>query len=175
MYSNRKESALSTPFCTLSSGTCARHGRAQPGSCSEMGGAMGVAGRSRVRNSCGHAPQCTPPSGPPKPSRRVPRRTASRPSSNPTHSATSPPPALAYPVRPCRTLYSFISAGSTVKGAHVSATMAMATVVHTRFWRSCTCRHGAGVAGRWQEGSTHAPRWLGPLLVLLSSVSNFCF
>ena len=34
------------------------------------------------------------------------------------------------------TLYSFISAGSTVKGAQVSATMAMATVVQTRFWRS---------------------------------------
>jgi hypothetical protein len=39
---------------------------------------------------------------------------------------------------PLRTLssgtrYSFIKPGNTVKGAHVSATMAMATVVHTRF------------------------------------------
>jgi hypothetical protein len=31
-------------------------------------------------------------------------------------------------------------AGSTVNGAQVSATMAMATVVHTRFCRSCTLR-----------------------------------
>jgi hypothetical protein len=38
------------------------------------------------------------------------------------------------------TRYSFISAGSTVNGAHVSATIAIATVVHTRFWRSCTLR-----------------------------------
>mmetsp|Transcript_23365 Transcript_23365/g.47805 ORF Transcript_23365/g.47805 Transcript_23365/m.47805 type:complete len:263 (+) Transcript_23365:805-1593(+) len=38
------------------------------------------------------------------------------------------------------TRYSFISAGSTVKGEQVSATMAMATVVHTRFCRSCTFR-----------------------------------
>jgi len=38
------------------------------------------------------------------------------------------------------TRYSFMSAGSTVKGWHVSATIAMATVVHTRFWRSCTLR-----------------------------------
>lgn len=39
-----------------------------------------------------------------------------------------------------RALYSFMSAGSTVKGEQVSATIAMATVVHTRFWRSCTFR-----------------------------------
>mmetsp|Transcript_505 Transcript_505/g.1403 ORF Transcript_505/g.1403 Transcript_505/m.1403 type:complete len:228 (-) Transcript_505:254-937(-) len=38
------------------------------------------------------------------------------------------------------TRYSLSSAGSTVKGPHVSATMAMATVVQTRFWRSCTLR-----------------------------------
>mmetsp|Transcript_33482 Transcript_33482/g.84349 ORF Transcript_33482/g.84349 Transcript_33482/m.84349 type:complete len:296 (-) Transcript_33482:1860-2747(-) len=44
------------------------------------------------------------------------------------------------------TRYSFISAGSTVKGEHVSATMAMATVVHTRFWRSCTLRLLSSVA-----------------------------
>jgi hypothetical protein len=31
------------------------------------------------------------------------------------------------------TRYSFISAGKTVKGEHVSATIAIATVVHTRF------------------------------------------
>mmetsp|Transcript_28362 Transcript_28362/g.66295 ORF Transcript_28362/g.66295 Transcript_28362/m.66295 type:complete len:231 (-) Transcript_28362:1707-2399(-) len=37
-------------------------------------------------------------------------------------------------------LYSFRSAGSTVKGPHVSATMAIATVVHTLFCRSCTLR-----------------------------------
>mmetsp|Transcript_21279 Transcript_21279/g.52408 ORF Transcript_21279/g.52408 Transcript_21279/m.52408 type:complete len:228 (-) Transcript_21279:2045-2728(-) len=36
--------------------------------------------------------------------------------------------------------YSLSSAGSTVKGPHVSATIAMATVVHTRFCRSCTLR-----------------------------------
>ena len=48
----------------------------------------------------------------------------------------SPPSSAA----PQLTLYSFISAGSTVKGAQVSATMAMATVVHTRFCRSCTLR-----------------------------------
>mmetsp|Transcript_21443 Transcript_21443/g.47644 ORF Transcript_21443/g.47644 Transcript_21443/m.47644 type:complete len:231 (+) Transcript_21443:546-1238(+) len=36
--------------------------------------------------------------------------------------------------------YSFISAGSTVKGEQVSATMAMATVVHTRICLSCTLR-----------------------------------
>mmetsp|Transcript_18087 Transcript_18087/g.68580 ORF Transcript_18087/g.68580 Transcript_18087/m.68580 type:complete len:260 (-) Transcript_18087:1350-2129(-) len=36
--------------------------------------------------------------------------------------------------------YSFISAGRTVNGPHVSATMAMATVVQTRIWRSCTFR-----------------------------------
>ena len=39
-----------------------------------------------------------------------------------------------------RTLYSFMSAGSTVKGEQVSATIAIATVVHTRFCRSCTFR-----------------------------------
>jgi hypothetical protein len=33
-----------------------------------------------------------------------------------------------------------MSAGSTVKGWQVSATIAIATVVHTRFWRSCTLR-----------------------------------
>mmetsp|Transcript_3346 Transcript_3346/g.11038 ORF Transcript_3346/g.11038 Transcript_3346/m.11038 type:complete len:261 (+) Transcript_3346:261-1043(+) len=38
------------------------------------------------------------------------------------------------------TRYSFISAGSTVKGAHVSATIPIATVVHTRFCRSWTLR-----------------------------------
>ena len=38
------------------------------------------------------------------------------------------------------TLYSFMRAGSTVKGEQVSATMAMATVVHTRFCRSWTFR-----------------------------------
>mmetsp|Transcript_43295 Transcript_43295/g.113772 ORF Transcript_43295/g.113772 Transcript_43295/m.113772 type:complete len:330 (-) Transcript_43295:1444-2433(-) len=42
--------------------------------------------------------------------------------------------------------YSFISPGSTVNGEHVSATMAMATVVHTRFWRSCTLRFCSRVA-----------------------------
>jgi hypothetical protein len=30
--------------------------------------------------------------------------------------------------------------GMTLNGLHVSATMAMATVVHTRSWRSCTRR-----------------------------------
>ena len=38
------------------------------------------------------------------------------------------------------TRYSFMSAGSTVKGEQVSATMPMATVVHTRFCLSCTLR-----------------------------------
>ena len=38
------------------------------------------------------------------------------------------------------TRYSFIRAGRTVKGEHVSATIAMATVVHTLFCRSCTFR-----------------------------------
>lgn len=37
-------------------------------------------------------------------------------------------------------MYSFMRAGSTVKGAQVSATMAIATVVHTRFCLSCTFR-----------------------------------
>ena len=36
------------------------------------------------------------------------------------------------------TRYSFINAGNTVNGEHVSATIAIAIVVHTRFWRSCT-------------------------------------
>mmetsp|Transcript_15794 Transcript_15794/g.40406 ORF Transcript_15794/g.40406 Transcript_15794/m.40406 type:complete len:262 (-) Transcript_15794:1009-1794(-) len=44
------------------------------------------------------------------------------------------------------TRYSFIRAGSTVNGAHVSATMAIATVVHTRFCRSCTFRLFSSVA-----------------------------
>mmetsp|Transcript_9270 Transcript_9270/g.33791 ORF Transcript_9270/g.33791 Transcript_9270/m.33791 type:complete len:315 (-) Transcript_9270:1726-2670(-) len=44
------------------------------------------------------------------------------------------------------TRYSFISAGSTVNGEHVSATMAIATVVHTRFCRSCTFRLFSSVA-----------------------------
>ena len=43
------------------------------------------------------------------------------------------------------TLYSFMSAGMTVKGWHVSATIAMATVVHTRFCRSWTCKTGHGM------------------------------
>ena len=34
--------------------------------------------------------------------------------------------------------YSFMRAGKMVKGEHVSATIAIATVVHTRFCRSCT-------------------------------------
>lgn len=38
------------------------------------------------------------------------------------------------------TRYSFMRAGSTVKGEQVSATMAIATVVQTLFWRSCTFR-----------------------------------
>ena len=38
------------------------------------------------------------------------------------------------------TLYSFMRAGSTVKGPHVSATIAIATVVHTLSYLSCTFR-----------------------------------
>ena len=38
------------------------------------------------------------------------------------------------------TRYSFMRAGRTVKGEQVSATIAIATVVHTRFCRSCTLR-----------------------------------
>lgn len=38
------------------------------------------------------------------------------------------------------TLYSFIRAGRTVNGPQVSATIAIATVVHTRSWRSWTLR-----------------------------------
>lgn len=38
------------------------------------------------------------------------------------------------------TLYSFISAGMIVKGPQVSATMAIATVVHTLFCLSCTLK-----------------------------------
>lgn len=50
--------------------------------------------------------------------------------------------ALSTPFCTCisGTLYSFMSAGSTVKGEQVSATMAMATVVQTRLVRSCTLR-----------------------------------
>ena len=44
------------------------------------------------------------------------------------------------------TLYSFIKAGSTVKGEQVSATIAMATVVHTRFCLSCTFKLFSRVA-----------------------------
>ena len=36
--------------------------------------------------------------------------------------------------------YSFMRAGMTVKGAQLSATIAMATVVHTRFSRFWTLR-----------------------------------
>ena len=39
-----------------------------------------------------------------------------------------------------------MSAGSTVNGEHVSATMAIATVVHTRFCRSCTFKLFSKVA-----------------------------
>ena len=38
------------------------------------------------------------------------------------------------------TLYSFIKAGNTVKGPHVSATIAIATVVQTRNYLSYTFR-----------------------------------
>lgn len=38
------------------------------------------------------------------------------------------------------TLYSFIKAGKTVKGPHVSATIAIATVVQTRSYLSYTLR-----------------------------------
>ena len=38
------------------------------------------------------------------------------------------------------TRYSFMRPGRTVKGEQVSATMAIATVVHTLFWRSWTLR-----------------------------------
>mmetsp|Transcript_5044 Transcript_5044/g.16150 ORF Transcript_5044/g.16150 Transcript_5044/m.16150 type:complete len:210 (+) Transcript_5044:523-1152(+) len=44
------------------------------------------------------------------------------------------------------TRYSFISAGKTVNGAHVSATMAIATVVHTLFCLSCTFKLFKSVA-----------------------------
>mmetsp|Transcript_13784 Transcript_13784/g.23680 ORF Transcript_13784/g.23680 Transcript_13784/m.23680 type:complete len:262 (+) Transcript_13784:967-1752(+) len=44
------------------------------------------------------------------------------------------------------TRYSFMSAGSTVKGEQVSATMAIATVVQTRFCRSWTLRLLSSVA-----------------------------
>lgn len=44
------------------------------------------------------------------------------------------------------TRYSFISPGSTVNGEHVSATIAMATVVQTRFCLSCTLRLLSNVA-----------------------------
>jgi hypothetical protein len=55
------------------------------------------------------------------------------------------------------TRYSFMSAGSTVNGAHVSATMAIATVVQTRFWRSWTLRLFSRVTSTsciegWREG-----------------------
>jgi hypothetical protein len=38
------------------------------------------------------------------------------------------------------TLYSFIRAGKTVKGPQVSATIAIATVVQTLFYLSCTLK-----------------------------------
>lgn len=44
------------------------------------------------------------------------------------------------------TRYSFMRAGNTVKGEQVSATMAIATVVQTLFWRSCTFRLFRSVA-----------------------------
>lgn len=44
------------------------------------------------------------------------------------------------------TLYSFMSAGSTVKGEHVSATIAIATVVHTLFCLSWTFKLFSSVA-----------------------------
>lgn len=44
------------------------------------------------------------------------------------------------------TLYSFIKAGSTVKGEHVSATIAIATVVQTLFCLSWTLRLFKSVA-----------------------------
>ena len=53
------------------------------------------------------------------------------------------------------TRYSFMRAGRTVKGPHVSATIAMATVVQTRICRSCTfklfkrvCRTSCGPIAR---------------------------
>jgi hypothetical protein len=44
------------------------------------------------------------------------------------------------------TLYSFIKAGKTVNGPHVSATIAIATVVHTLFCLSYTLKLFKSVA-----------------------------